>query len=57
MTVGQTDYRAYEDFLVELMEAEGLERELLCVPEGSSLIRAPNLVHGGLPVLSEGSTR
>ena len=55
--MGQTDYRAYEDFLVELMEAEGLERELLCVPEGSALIRASNLVHGGLPVLSEGSTR
>jgi hypothetical protein len=57
MTVGQTDYRAYEDFLVELMEAEGLEREVLCVPRGSALIWASNLVHGGLPVLNEGSTR
>jgi hypothetical protein len=57
MTVGQTDYRAYEDFLIELMAAEGIERELLCVPKGSALIWASNLVHGGSPVTREDSTR
>ena len=56
-TVGSGDYRAYEDFLIALMAAHGLERHTFCCPKGSALIWAANLVHGGSPVTREDSSR
>ncbi len=56
-TVEAGDYQAYEDFLIALMAAEGLERKTLCCPKGTALIWASNLVHGGSPVTRPGSSR
>lgn len=56
-TVSNGDYHAYEEFLIQLMAAQGIERTTLCCPKGSALIWAANLVHGGSPVVREGSSR
>lgn len=56
-TVATGDYHAYEDFLIELMAANGLERQVFTCPKGTALVWAANLVHGGSPVNRPGSSR
>ena len=49
--------RSYEDFVEQLMQAKNYPRKELHVKKGSALVWAANLVHGGMPILKEGSTR
>lgn len=51
------DYDRYEDFVEQLMEVRGLEREELTAKKGTALVWSANLVHGGVPVRREGATR
>lgn len=57
MTVQESDYRRYEDYMEALMAARGLRKEILSARKGDVLLWASNLVHGGEPILRQGSTR
>jgi len=50
-------YQAYEDFEEELMEQLGFKAVEFHAKKGDALIWSSNIVHGGMPVLRDGSTR
>ncbi len=50
-------YEAYEDFEHDLMEELGFKAVEFYAQKGDALIWSSNVVHGGMPVLREGSTR
>jgi ectoine hydroxylase-related dioxygenase (phytanoyl-CoA dioxygenase family) len=51
------NYRVYEEFIKQLVDAQG--GEILPVPlkKGQALIWAANLLHGGMKIVDESSTR
>lgn len=51
------DYPGYEKAIAALMQARGFKREELRVKRGTALIWSSNIVHGGMPITREGSTR
>jgi hypothetical protein len=51
------DYLRYEDYIEKLMNAHGLQKEILSARKGDVFIWASNLVHGGEPIKVPGSTR
>lgn len=55
---GYDDYVAYyEDFIENVIRANGLQKEKLNIKKGQALIWAANLLHGGEPILDKNSTR
>jgi len=56
-TVDDPNYRNYEEFQRELMGEMGIEAVELHARQGDVLIWSSNIVHGGRPVVDEGSTR
>lgn len=53
----QEVYQQYEQFMMALMEQEGLECKRVHLKKGEALFWAGNLVHGGSPLLEPGRTR
>lgn len=51
------DYPAYEDFIEKVVKTHGSEKRLFEAKKGDALIWSSNIIHGGSPVLKEGSTR
>lgn len=45
-----TNYRVYEDFLVELIKAKGASEKIVKMKKGQALIWAANMLHGGCNV-------
>ena len=56
-TFASADYPQYEKFIQTTMELNNIKREAPHIKKGSALIWSSNLVHGGSPILKEGSTR
>ena len=56
-SVDHPDYAAYEAFVESLMAAQGFERKVVPMRQGDALLWAAHLVHGGMPIGLEGSTR
>lgn len=50
-------YKHYEQRLSEIIEAYGLKKATLNIPKGKAIIWSANLLHGGNPILTPGSTR
>ncbi len=50
-------YAVYEDFVEELMATAELPRVVIEAKRGDVLIWSANMVHGGLPITTPGSTR
>lgn len=50
-------YRAYEERLGEIIQAQGLKKATLNMPKGKAIIWSSNLLHGGEKILTPGSTR
>jgi len=50
-------YPRYEDFIAAMVAANGLEKEVLNMKKGQAIIWAANLLHGGEPIQTPGSTR
>jgi ectoine hydroxylase-related dioxygenase (phytanoyl-CoA dioxygenase family) len=56
--VGQYgQYKAYEEFVSDLMVAGRFEKKVFKVKKGQALIWAANLFHGGEPILEAGRSR
>ncbi|RVU24023.1 phytanoyl-CoA dioxygenase [Sandaracinomonas limnophila] len=51
------DYPKYEEFMSELMEVSPFEKKKFFAKKGDALVWSSNIIHGGSPVLKEGSTR
>ena len=51
------NYRQYEDFIRQLIKAHGAEEYVAELKKGQALIWASNLLHGGIPIVDEKSTR
>ncbi len=51
------NYHEYEDFIGELMEETEYKKKVFLAKKGDALIWSSNIIHGGSPVLKEGSTR
>jgi ectoine hydroxylase-related dioxygenase (phytanoyl-CoA dioxygenase family) len=51
------DYPEYEDFIEEIVEVSPIEKKIFYAKKGDALIWSSNILHGGSPVLKEGSTR
>ena len=51
------NYRIYEEFIMRLVEAKGGEIKPVPLKKGQALIWAANLLHGGMPIVDETSTR
>lgn len=51
------DYKEYEDFIEELMLVSGYKKETFLAKKGDALLWSSNIIHGGVPVLKEGSSR
>ncbi|WP_193180630.1 phytanoyl-CoA dioxygenase family protein [Nisaea sediminum] len=50
-------YATYVDFLDQLMEAHGLEKQTLTVNKGEAVIWSANVIHGGSPIVEPGRSR
>jgi hypothetical protein len=50
-------YRAYEERLEEIIQAQGLKKATLNMPKGKAIIWSSNLLHGGEKIQTPGSTR
>lgn len=46
----EINYRQYEDFLIELIEATNSKRQIIKLKKGQALIWAANMLHGGCNV-------
>lgn len=51
------NYREYEDFIEEIMAFSDYKKEIFHAKKGDALLWSSNIIHGGMPVLKEGSTR
>ncbi|MCB0534543.1 MAG: phytanoyl-CoA dioxygenase family protein [Lewinellaceae bacterium] len=56
-TIGSTSNRRYEDKIAELIATHKLEKKLFLAQRGDVLIWHANLLHGGDPISTQGSTR
>lgn len=50
-------YPRYEDFIAAMIEAHGLKKAVLNMKKGQAIIWSANLLHGGEPIQTPGSTR
>ena len=51
------DYIQYEDVIEKIVKVHGYEKKKFLAKKGDLLIWASNIIHGGSPVLREGSSR
>ncbi|MHA8066704.1 phytanoyl-CoA dioxygenase family protein [Aquirufa sp. ROCK2-A2] len=51
------NYPEYENFIGELMDHSPYEKQVFLAKKGDILIWSSNIIHGGSPVLKEGTTR
>ncbi|MEO6631702.1 MAG: phytanoyl-CoA dioxygenase family protein [Mucilaginibacter sp.] len=51
------NYKEYEDFIEKIVEVNGLEKKKFLAKKGDMLIWSSNIIHGGSPVIKQGSTR
>jgi hypothetical protein len=51
------NYRVYEEFISKLVEANNAEIKPVPLKKGQALIWAANLLHGGMKIVDENSTR
>jgi ectoine hydroxylase-related dioxygenase (phytanoyl-CoA dioxygenase family) len=51
------DYLQYEDFIQELINVNEYKQEILIAKKGDALLWSSNILHGGMPVLKDGSSR
>lgn len=51
------NYSQYENFMGEIMENSPYEKQVFLAKKGDVLIWSSNIVHGGSPVLKQGTTR
>lgn len=51
------DYKEYEDFIEALLEVSGYKKEIFLAKKGDVLLWSSNIIHGGMPVLKDGSSR
>lgn len=51
------DYKIYEDFMEELVKNKGFQKVPFYAKKGDVLIWSSNIIHGGMPVKNENSTR
>jgi ectoine hydroxylase-related dioxygenase (phytanoyl-CoA dioxygenase family) len=51
------DYNDYEDFIEEIIKVTPFEKQVFKAKKGDALIWSSNILHGGMPVLKEGSSR
>ena len=56
-TTSYENYKEYEDFIERIAEVNKLEKKKFLAKKGDLLIWSSNIIHGGSPVLKEGSTR
>jgi ectoine hydroxylase-related dioxygenase (phytanoyl-CoA dioxygenase family) len=56
-TTDYDDYNQYEDFIGKIMKANHIESKQFLAKKGDVLIWSSNIIHGGSPVIKEGSTR
>jgi ectoine hydroxylase-related dioxygenase (phytanoyl-CoA dioxygenase family) len=57
LTLGKKKYTDYEDVLEDLVQQKGYQPREFHAKKGDVLIWHANLVHGGAPIISQGSTR
>lgn len=50
-------YPRYEDFISDMIQSQGLKKAILNMKKGQALIWSSNLLHGGEPIKTPGSTR
>lgn len=51
------EYPEYEDFIEKIAETNSFEKKKFLAKKGDLLIWSSNIIHGGSPVIKEGSTR
>lgn len=51
------NYKEYEDFIEEIVKVNHYEKKVFHAKKGDALIWSSNILHGGSPVLKEGSSR
>lgn len=51
------DYKDYEDFIEEIVKVNHLEKKVFHAKKGDALIWSSNILHGGMPVLKDCSSR
>jgi len=56
-TPNYDSYGEYEDFIGKIMKANHIESKQFLAKKGDALIWSSNIIHGGSPVIKEGSTR
>jgi len=56
-TPNYDSYHDYEDFIGKIVKANNLENKKFLAKKGDVLIWSSNIIHGGSPVIKEGSTR
>ena len=50
-------YPRYEDFIADMIQSQELKKAVLNMKKGQSIIWSSNLLHGGEPIKTPGSTR
>jgi hypothetical protein len=56
-TTSYEDYLEYEDFIEALLEVKDYKKEVFLARKGDAIIWSSNIIHGGMPVLKNGSSR
>jgi hypothetical protein len=56
-TTSYDNYKEYEDFIEQIVEANKFEKKKFLAKKGDVLIWSSNIIHGGSPVTREGATR
>lgn len=51
------NYCEYEDFIENVLHANGYKKEIFLAKKGDVLIWSSNIIHGGMPVLNKNSSR
>jgi len=51
------DYIEYEDFIEKIVNVNKFEKKVFLAQKGDVLIWSSNIIHGGSPVMEEGTTR
>ncbi|WP_128543992.1 phytanoyl-CoA dioxygenase family protein [Larkinella soli] len=53
----EEEYDRYEDYIEEFMAAKGFSKQEIYLEKGDVMIWSSNLIHGGMPIRVENSTR
>lgn len=57
LTLGKKGYDSYEDTVQQKIRESNFEKKQFCAKKGDVLVWHANLLHGGMPILDEASTR